>query len=73
MPDDQRCPACGAPNQCGLADPRSATRGCWCFDVRIDPAVIAALPAELRDKACLCPACAQVDEQLKAASSAAIR
>lgn len=73
MPDPQRCPACGALNQCALADPPSATRGCWCFSVSIDPAVLQALPAELRDKACLCPRCAQVDAQLKAAAQAAIR
>lgn len=46
---------------------------CWCFEVSIDPAVLEALPAELRDKACLCPRCAQVDEQLKAAQPPAIR
>ncbi|MFB4393259.1 MULTISPECIES: cysteine-rich CWC family protein [unclassified Pseudomonas] len=66
MNDTQRCPACGASNQCGLADPRSATQGCWCFTVQIDPTVLEALPDELRDKACLCPRCAAVDEQLKA-------
>lgn len=67
MPDPQSCPACGASNGCSLADPRSATQNCWCFSVSIDPAVLAALPAELRDKACLCPRCAAVDDQLKAA------
>jgi len=73
MPDPQHCPACGALNQCGLADPRNATQGCWCFEVVIDSAVIEALPAELRDKACLCPRCAQVDAQLKAAQARTIR
>ncbi|WP_460418282.1 cysteine-rich CWC family protein [Pseudomonas sp. microsymbiont 2] len=73
MPDPRRCPACGTLNQCGLADPGSATHGCWCFSVSIDPAVLEALPAELRDKACLCPRCAQVDAQLKAASAEMIR
>ncbi|QVM90372.1 cysteine-rich CWC family protein [Pseudomonas entomophila] len=73
MTDPQRCPACGATNQCGLADPRSATQGCWCFNVSIDPAILEALPAELRDKACLCPRCAAVDEQLKAARTPVIR
>ncbi|MDF9755385.1 hypothetical protein ACVWY1_001370 [Pseudomonas sp. TE6288] len=73
MPDPQRCPACGALNQCGLTDPRNATQGCWCFEVDIDSAVIEALPAELRNKACLCPRCAQVDAQLKAAQARTIR
>jgi len=67
MNDSQQCPACGALNQCSLADPRSATQACWCYSVTIDPAVLQALPAELRDKACLCPRCAAVEAQLQAA------
>ncbi|MCU1721183.1 MULTISPECIES: cysteine-rich CWC family protein [unclassified Pseudomonas] len=67
MADPDRCPACGALNQCSLADPRTADRACWCYSVQIDPALIEALPAELRNVACLCPSCAQVDAQLKAA------
>ncbi|MGA8136580.1 MAG: cysteine-rich CWC family protein, partial [Pseudomonas gingeri] len=39
---------------------------CWCYNVSIDPAILEALPDELRNAACLCPRCAQVDEQLKA-------
>ena len=35
------------------------------LDDSIDPAVLEALPPELRNKACLCPRCAQVDEQLR--------
>lgn len=73
MTDKTACPACGAPNQCGLAAPGTATRGCWCFAVTIDPAIIEALPAHLRNKACLCPQCAAVDEQLKAAPTPAVR
>jgi Cysteine-rich CWC len=52
------CPACGARNSCTLADPRTATQPCWCFSVSIDPAVLQALPPEVRDQACLCPRCA---------------
>ncbi|WEZ89653.1 MULTISPECIES: cysteine-rich CWC family protein [unclassified Pseudomonas] len=73
MNDKQHCPACGAPNQCTLAVPRSATQACWCFGVAIDPAVLQALPAELRDKACLCPRCAGVLAQLEAAPDSPTR
>ncbi len=59
------CPACGARNDCTLADPRTADQPCWCYSVTIDPAVLEALPDELRNKACLCPRCAQADEQLR--------
>lgn len=61
------CPACGARNDCTLADPRTADQACWCYTVTIDPAVLEALPDELRNKACLCPRCAQVDAQLRGA------
>lgn len=71
MNDPSLCPACGARNDCALADPRTADRSCWCYGVSIDRAVLEALPAELRNAACLCPRCAQVDEQLKQAPSSA--
>ena len=60
----QICPACGASNACTLADPRTADQACWCFSVSIDPAVIQALPEELRNKACLCPRCARINDEL---------
>ncbi|MGY2197851.1 cysteine-rich CWC family protein [Pseudomonas gingeri] len=69
MNDPGLCPACGARNDCALADPRTVDRPCWCYSVSIDPAVLEALPAELRNAACLCPRCARVDEQLKQAPS----
>ncbi|KQN52913.1 helicase [Pseudomonas sp. Leaf48] len=62
------CPACGASNDCALADPRTADRACWCYGVSIDTAVLQALPAELRNAACLCPRCAEVEAQLQAAT-----
>ena len=65
MNESQHCPACGALNHCSLADPRRATVACWCYSVSIDPAVLLALPAELRDTACLCPRCAAVEDQLR--------
>ncbi|ERO61784.1 cysteine-rich CWC family protein [Pseudomonas piscis] len=60
----ESCPACGARNDCTLADPRSAGRACWCYSVSIDPAIIQALPPELRNQSCLCPRCAGVEAQL---------
>ncbi|KFE57196.1 cysteine-rich CWC family protein [Pseudomonas syringae] len=58
------CPACGASNDCAQADPKTADQACWCFSVSIDPAIIQALPDELRNKACLCPRCAGVNDAL---------
>ncbi|WPN45965.1 MULTISPECIES: cysteine-rich CWC family protein [unclassified Pseudomonas] len=62
------CPACGAANDCTLADPRTADRTCWCYSVTIDPAVLQSLPTELRNASCLCPRCAEVEAQLQAAA-----
>ncbi|WP_434610074.1 cysteine-rich CWC family protein [Pseudomonas sp. D2-30] len=66
MNEPDHCPACGGANDCTLADPRTADRACWCYGVSIDPAVLLALPADLRNRSCLCPRCAQVDDQLRA-------
>lgn len=57
-PGPNTCPACGLSNNCALADPRTVDQPCWCFSETFDPAVLAALPEEVRDKACLCPRCA---------------
>ncbi len=64
--DSNTCPVCGMSNNCTLADPRTVDRPCWCFTETIDPAVLAALPLALRDKACLCPRCAGVVERAEA-------
>jgi hypothetical protein len=58
----QICPVCGCSNSCTLADPRTAAQPCWCFSVSINPARLAELPIELRDKACLCPRCAGIEQ-----------
>lgn len=60
--DLNTCPVCGMSNRCTLADPRTADKPCWCFSVEIDPAALAALPDDLRNKACLCPRCAGLSE-----------
>jgi hypothetical protein len=59
--DPDCCPVCGFGNSCSLADPRTAAQPCWCFSVSLDPAVLEALPLDVRNKACLCPRCAQVE------------
>lgn len=60
------CPVCGMNNRCTLADPRTVDQPCWCFTETIDPAVLAALPEALRNKACLCPRCAGLAEAIEA-------
>lgn len=55
------CPICGQPNQCGLAlvpDADKADAPCWCRNLTISPEVLAKVPADQRNLACICPRCA---------------
>ncbi|HGX93298.1 MAG TPA: DNA or RNA helicase of superfamily II [Candidatus Tenderia sp.] len=54
-PDPRRCPLCGQANQCGAT--RDDGRGCWCQSLSIPAALLAQLPPETRDKACICRSC----------------
>ena len=53
--DPRRCPLCGGDNTCALAAGAST---CWCFETPIPAELIAQVPANLKDLACICPACA---------------
>jgi hypothetical protein len=46
---EKHCSKCGAAFGCG------GLLGCWCRDVKLDEAALAALRASYAD--CLCPAC----------------
>ncbi|WP_299832947.1 cysteine-rich CWC family protein [Pseudomonas sp.] len=67
--DTSICPVCGLSNSCTLADPRTAAQPCWCFSVEIDPALLDALAPAVRNQACLCPRCAQVENDACAKTS----
>jgi len=58
-PDPSRCPVCGEPNQCGLANPATATQPCWCFSTEIAPEARDQIPDDALNKACICPRCAR--------------
>jgi Cysteine-rich CWC len=51
-----RCPLCGGPNDCGVAQGKDQ---CWCFTANISPEALAPLPEEARGKICICARCAQ--------------
>ncbi|TBV01388.1 cysteine-rich CWC family protein [Phytopseudomonas dryadis] len=53
------CPCCGQSNRCAQADSETAVEQCWCFSVEVDRQALDELPLETRDRACLCPRCAQ--------------
>lgn len=52
--DPKKCPTCGQGNACGMAAGKSH---CWCFDVKLDPLAVAAIPEAAKGKACLCQTC----------------
>jgi len=53
--DARRCPLCGEPNVCGMAE--GATT-CWCTETKIPKEVLDRVPADAVDRACVCQACA---------------
>jgi len=54
---DVTCPICSAPNDCAMANGRAAAT-CWCIRTPIPPAVLARVPADKVNRACVCTACA---------------
>jgi hypothetical protein len=58
--DPARCPLCGEDNACGVA--RGAGT-CWCFSTKIPDDVLARVPLELRNIACVCERCASGGER----------
>jgi hypothetical protein len=58
MPDrDASCPLCAAPNDCAMASNRAVTE-CWCIRTPIPPAVLARVPPNKANSACVCQHCA---------------
>lgn len=53
--DPTRCPLCGEDNTCG-SERGAAT--CWCYTTTIPEDVLERVPADLRNRACLCQRCA---------------
>ncbi|WP_183636104.1 cysteine-rich CWC family protein [Niveibacterium umoris] len=52
------CPLCGGLNHCAPAQTGRLDVECWCTRVTISTDALARVPAELINKACLCPRCA---------------
>jgi hypothetical protein len=55
--DPARCPLCGGPNHCQLSSPAAYKGSCWCTAAEIPAALIARVPAALRNRACICQKC----------------
>ena len=52
-----RCPLCGGANECQLCSPAIYKGPCWCARTAIPEALLAKVPAHLKDKSCICPNC----------------
>src|SRR5260221_12348546 len=68
--DPGRCPLCGNSNGCQLCDVGSDKGPCWCTKTSIPDGLLAMVPIELRNRACICQACVTAfwreQEQVKA-------
>jgi hypothetical protein len=59
--DTTRCPLCGEQNRCGMEIARETGEPqppCWCMATDFRNAPLAAVPQEMRGKACICARCA---------------
>lgn len=57
--EEQVCPLCGGDNACAMTLDSDGAEQCWCMHVAVSPQVLARVPDELKNKACLCQACAK--------------
>ena len=55
--DPARCPLCGRPNDCRLCTAAAYKGPCWCESVTMPPELLVRVPAEARNRACICRAC----------------
>ncbi len=61
------CPLCGGANECRLCSPAPYKGRCWCAQVDISNELVARVPEDLRNRACICPACVEKFRQEKMA------
>jgi len=68
--DPARCPLCGGPNNCQLCTSAAYKGPCWCAKVQIPEALIAQVPAVLRNRSCICERCVKAFQGKRVASDA---
>lgn len=71
--DVAQCPLCGRANECQLCTVAAYKGPCWCAKVTIPEALLARIPAELRNKACVCRECVMEFHRAKEGGVAASR
>jgi hypothetical protein len=55
--DSGQCPLCHRPNECQRCTPDAYKGPCWCAAVTIPDQLLARVPLELRNRACICHDC----------------
>ncbi|MET0356392.1 MAG: cysteine-rich CWC family protein [Cellvibrio sp.] len=58
MSNPQLCPLCQSPNNCELINAAGSAGRCWCMQVKIAPEILAQIPADQINVACICKNCA---------------
>ena len=53
------CPLCGGSNECQLCSADARKGRCWCFSVGMPDALLARVPENLRNRACICLRCVE--------------
>ena len=51
------CPLCGQPNACAPVQGGNSDRPCWCVDTTFSAELLARVPENLRQVACICQTC----------------
>jgi len=54
-----KCPLCGEPNDCQLCTIAAYKGSCWCARVEMPEALLARVPENFRNRACICRHCVE--------------
>jgi hypothetical protein len=66
--DTTLCPLCGKSNSCAMelaSATGQAQPPCWCTEATFSAELLASIPDSLRNKSCICPACASTSGPVK--------
>lgn len=55
--DPGKCPLCGTDNHCQLCTVNAYKGPCWCARIQIPEELLARVPEDLKNRACICYAC----------------
>ena len=60
LDDPGRCPLCGGPNDCPLCSLTPHKGPCWCSSIDLSDALLARVPEDRRNQACICSRCVEI-------------